>query len=548
MAAQGSALRGASLLITLQLASRLLTFLANQALLRFLDAPLLGFSARLEAYYLTVIFFARESLRVAIQRQPVRRTESESESESKTSSSGTGKGRSAAHDDDAVGEEGQAVVNLAYLSPVLGLLVAFPLAHLMRAAPSSTVSFNAALAHYALAAGLELLSEPFFALTQLRLRFGTRAASEALAAAARCAATLFSAWRAARGGVDVGVLPFAYGQVAYGAVLLVCYGVAGRGIAREEGFSVFPRVMGRYINKGAKGEKAEKQEAAGETYLLGYFYKPTLALAGSMMGQSVVKHFLTQGDTLLVSALSTPHAQGVYALVSNYGGLLARLLFQPVEESSRAHFSRLLASPTPPSAPPSAARDLRRLLRLYLVLSVPIAALAPPFAAPLLALVAGRAWSDDAASALAAYCAYIPLLALNGVLEAFVSSVATPAQVRRQSVYMGGFSAVFAAASYLALRVLPLEPAVGLVVANAVNMLCRIVWSGAFVRAYFAERGVESDVSALVPSGAAVGVCVAGRYFIARGPEILGGLGLGGGAFMEVLAMGAMALPVVALL
>ncbi|KAL1845230.1 hypothetical protein VTK73DRAFT_835 [Phialemonium thermophilum] len=65
----GQAVRGASLLILLQVASRAVTFVANQLLLRFLTARTLGVSAQLEAYYLTVLFFARESLRVAIQRQ-----------------------------------------------------------------------------------------------------------------------------------------------------------------------------------------------------------------------------------------------------------------------------------------------------------------------------------------------------------------------------------------------------------------------------------------------------------------------------------------------
>lgn len=66
----------------------------------------------------------------------------------------------------------------------------------------------------------------------------------------------------------------------------------GGGIARDGGFSILLRRMG------------------GGEFLLGYFYKPTLTLAGTMAAQSVVKHFLTQGDTFLVSLLSTPHTQG----------------------------------------------------------------------------------------------------------------------------------------------------------------------------------------------------------------------------------------------
>ena len=41
----------------------------------------------------------------------------------------------------------------------------------------------------------------------------------------------------------------------------------------------------------------------------------------AMTGQSVVKHFLTEGDKFLVSLLSPLEDQGGYAIASNYGTL-----------------------------------------------------------------------------------------------------------------------------------------------------------------------------------------------------------------------------------
>jgi len=41
----------------------------------------------------------------------------------------------------------------------------------------------------------------------------------------------------------------------------------------------------------------------------------------AMTGQSVVKHFLTEGDKFLVSRLSPLEDQGGYAIASNYGTL-----------------------------------------------------------------------------------------------------------------------------------------------------------------------------------------------------------------------------------
>lgn len=50
-----------------------------------------------------------------------------------------------------------------------------------------------------------------------------------------------------------------------------------------------------------------------------YFDPDFLRLSGAMTGQSVVKHFLNEGDKFLVSRLSPLADQGGYAIASNYG-------------------------------------------------------------------------------------------------------------------------------------------------------------------------------------------------------------------------------------
>lgn len=487
-----SMLRGASLLISLQLTSRLITFAANQLLLRLLTAPLLGLAAQLEVYYLSVLFFARESLRVAIQRQgPSTSTTAAAAAASKES-----KGK---HASASAAQESQAVVNLGYLAVVLGLFVSVALGWAyLSSASEYTLSapyLVASLRLYALAAVVELLSEPCFVLMQTRLQFGTRAAAESLATFLRCGVVFASAvWAAADSGTDLGVLPFALGQLTYGVVLLLVYLVSGYRLAAAQGFSLLPRPAAAASNSDGSDS---------DSFVLRYFYRPTITLAGSMMAQSVVKHILTQGDTFLVSLLSTPDVQGVYALANNYGGLVARLLLQPVEEASRSYFSRLLSSATAttPGKPAvqEAHRSLFTLLRCYVLLSVLVVSLGP-FAAPsLLSIVAGRRWAGSGAGdVLASYCLYIPFLALNGIAESFVASVATEAEVHRQSLWMGVFSVAFASAAFLLMRVIPLG-AQGLVYANAVNMLCRIIWSGVFINHFFKKEGVRFGLWELVP-------------------------------------------------
>ncbi|KAF7563219.1 hypothetical protein G7046_g910 [Stylonectria norvegica] len=485
-----SMLKGASLLIILQLISRLITFAANQLLLRYLTAPLLGLSTQLEVYYLSVLFFARESLRVAIQRQG--------------SGGAVSKKDADADPKEVARRESQAVVNLGYLAIGLGVIVSLALGWMYLAAANEATLNTPYLAQslrlYGLAAMIELLSEPCFVLMQIRLQFGTRAAAESIATFLRCIVVFGSAVWASKRQTDLGVLPFALGQLSYGVSLLLVYVLSGNRLASSMGFSLFPRAV-----------STEKDSR----YLGSYFDQSTISLAGSMMAQSLVKHLLTQGDTFLVSILATPQVQGAYALANNYGGLLARLLFQPVEESSRSYFSRLLSSPVArmavpvgdkPSAEASPAikeakKNLHTLLRLYILLSTVIVNIGPFAAPPLLALVAGKQWiGSGAGDVLAAYCFYIPFLALNGLTESFVASVANEGEVHKQSAWMGAFSVAFASSAFLFMRVYPLGAA-GLVLANIINMLCRIIWSSLFIKSFFKKHGADFDFKSLIPDG-----------------------------------------------
>lgn len=230
---------------------------------------------------------------------------------------------------------------------------------------------------------------------------------------------------------------------------------------------------------------------------------PLLNLAVSLFVQGIVKFVLTQGDVLMISLMASLPAQGMYALVTNYGGLVARMIFQPIEESSRNYFGKLLSTidgkPSTASIQ-SASRDLTRLLRVYSLLSTCAIVVGPPAAPMLLKLVVGSRWSDNGAGdLLAKYCFYIPLLAYNGVLESFVSVVATEAQLYRQSAWMLGFSLAFASTGYLFLHQLDLG-ATGLVYANMANMVVRIVWCSAFIKKYLRQNNSAVSISEILPT------------------------------------------------
>jgi hypothetical protein len=63
---------------------------------------------------------------------------------------------------------------------------------------------------------------------------------------------------ASRQGKDLGVLPFAIGQLAYAASLLVVYSARLVFVARSEGFSLFPRGIQRFVRYFEKKKAFKK--------------------------------------------------------------------------------------------------------------------------------------------------------------------------------------------------------------------------------------------------------------------------------------------------
>jgi hypothetical protein len=498
--------KGATFLILLQVASRALTFAVNQVLLRFLSPELLGVSAQLELFSISVLYFARESLRVALQRQ----------------AHGT-----------------QAIVNLSYLAVFFGTPLAYLLALFwLRSDTPAVPYFVESLVVYCLATFIELLAEPAFSVVQQKLLYKIRASAESTATLLRCVGTCGSAILASRAGLDIGVLPFAVGQLAYALSLLGVYSYKTWPASKADGFSLFPQKL-----------PATKENAP----MLNYFSAPLLRLTGSLTLQSSLKYILTQGDSLLITSLASLADQGAYALASNYGGLIARMLFQPIEESSRNMFAKLCADT---SARPDAqertdpkkaneekqnlaqaSRVLTTILRLYAIISLFAVTLGPTLAPLLLGIVAGKKWSaTSAAKVLSTYCYYIPFLAINGVTEAFVAAVATSKELYAQSVAMGIFFAIFAGSAWFFIGQLELGGS-GVVLANTVNMGLRIVWNTWFVQKFFAQRDSEFRMAEVVPSvmSLAPAVVVPTLMQMRPGISVLASFGILG----ELVSMGA---------
>ncbi|GIZ48751.1 hypothetical protein CKM354_001180100 [Cercospora kikuchii] len=491
--AVSSSARGAGFLILLQISSRALTFALNQVLLRFLSPALLGASVQLELFVISAHHFARESLRVACQRQP----------------------------DGGI----QAAINLSYLAVAGGIPIVLGLAqwYLTTAVPDVPY-FVEALRVYQVAAIIELCSEPAFVTVQQNMLYKTRAAAEASAVVLKTFATAGAVFWSQRQNADLGVLPFAAGELFYCSTLTVVYLWQTIPVARRQSFSLLP--------------KSIKSSPASD-FIMSLFSKSLLNLSISLYLQQGIKYLLTEGDVIVSTTLATLEDQGMYALSANYGGLIARMVFRPVEDASRNMFAKL-CSPGLDETGATKKKDdtktttniaqakqtLQLILRVYSIVSIICFAVGPSAAPLLLRLVAGSRWSESGAGdVLGTYSICIPLLAINGVSEAFVAATASTKDLHRQSIWMGFFSLGFAGSAYVFLRVLALG-AKGLVLANCVNMAMRIIFNLNFVRSYFSRLGVEFNVTDILPNYYATACAVVVPSLIARTSGFLARYGI----------------------
>lgn len=240
---------GTTFLIMIQVVSRLLTFASNQLVLRHMSPEVLGVAAHLELYSITVLYFSRECLRTAIQREPPAESVIDT-SDSRTSVDGVRHSPATYTSLNSIAS--QTVVNMSYLAMVLGVPLAalFALGYCRWATEVfQTPSFLMSLQIVGISCLLELATEPFFAIVQHRMLYKERAVVETTAAVAKSLMVCTAAVWAARVKWNAGVLPFALGYLAYASTLIFVYiwQMSGQCTSKEFSFWLTP-IHSRYFH------------------------------------------------------------------------------------------------------------------------------------------------------------------------------------------------------------------------------------------------------------------------------------------------------------
>lgn len=443
---------GVSFLIFSQVLTKAFTFVSNQLLVRNISPEIFGIASYLEFIVESVLFFSREAERNAIQRVAA----------------------------DNATKARQIIINFAYIPLILGFPIALATFLLQKSSsmyaetiaplPYSTVTILLTV----LLIFWELVAEPLFALNQYSLDFKARSKIESSAVFFRCFSTLAgvvvsSKYSSGRNFDGLAVASFALGQFVYSAATLVGYLIL-------TSFQV------------SKVEKVKEEEKSF------YFDPATFSLWKSLFVQMIFKHLLTEGDHVVVSYLFDVGEQGVYSVVENYCSIVARLLFQPIEESLRMTFTRIFS--TKAADLPGSYKLMENILVFYSNLSLLLVLGGYTNGGFLLKLLLGRSdkWKDSSVfEYFPQYVLYLPFMAYNGILEAFFSSSSTQKQI-------GTFSAFMSVSSFAVLALLfvlvekYLWGLTGLIVANIANMSLRITYCFVYLVSFYKKHNVTTHL------------------------------------------------------
>ncbi|TFK69820.1 Rft-1-domain-containing protein [Pluteus cervinus] len=433
-----SSVAAARSLVALQLFSRLFTFVLNQALLRLATPKVYGTAAiQFELMLGTILFLSREGVRNALMR-------------AKTQT--------------------PSVTNISIIPAIigapLGLLIPCVYMSSARADAKEQPYFYTSVIIYAIAAFIELFCEPMHNKAMAELQTIIRVKAEGLGITIKAMVTFgILLYDRRNSGSSVALAAFAAGQLSYSITVLLVY-------VYHYGTSLL------YLQRVGTG-------------VLGLFDEQLLNLSFTMTSQSFVKHVLTEGDKLILSFLSPLQDQGGYAIAVNYGSLIARIVFQPIEETLRVYYARLIPENTKKGDAAhrsylQMSQSLLSVLAIQTSLSLIIVTFGYVFLPIFLPIVLPPQFMNTSAPrVLSAWLWFIPVLAINGGMEAFLSSVASPRELNSQSRWMSLFSFL-----YIAVAIFLYNLGMGdvaLVWANILNLVVRITYSAVFASRFFSS-------------------------------------------------------------
>uniref|UniRef100_A0A8C0T3E3 Protein RFT1 homolog n=2 Tax=Canis lupus familiaris TaxID=9615 RepID=A0A8C0T3E3_CANLF len=364
--------------------------------------------------------------------------------------------------------------------------------------PNVVPHYGTGVVVFGLSAVVELLGEPFWVLAQTQMFVKLKVIAESLSVILKSVLTAFLVLWLPHWGLYI----FSLAQLFYTALLVLCY------------VTYFTKLLG-----SSESTKQRALPVSRMTDLLpsitrsGAFVNWKEAkLTWSFFKQSFLKQILTEGERYIMTFLNVLNFgdQGVYDIVNNLGSLVARLIFQPIEESFYIFFAKVLergkdATLQKQEDVAVAAAVLESLLKLALLAGLTITIFGFAYSQLALDIYGGAMLSSGSGPVLLrSYCLYVLLLAINGVTECFTFAAMSKEEVDRYNFTMLALSSSFLVLSYLLTQWCG---SVGFILANCFNMGIRITQSLCFIHRYY-RKSPHRPLAGLYLSPALLGAFV----------------------------------------
>ena len=288
---------------------------------------------------------------------------------------------------------------------------------------------------FVVAGMIEALSEPFCLWELMNLKAKGRVLGETLGFLVRGLVILMLA--------DLGVQAFGWGQLAYSLI-----------------------VLGSYIVTTPVMPPLEITQ----------FEEEVVATSKALVVISILKFFLSEGEKLTITYLDIDKKeQGIYALVSNLGSIVCRLVFLPIEEITHNLFTKDLQRE-------EAIEAIRWVFGLMWTVGLLGVCYGIHFSDLCIQLLYGSDWASiGTGSTLAVYSVYICVMAINGISEAIVFAKATQKELYLKQYWMLLLSLAFLGLTYLLSNL----GAQGMIYSNIVVMSLRIALSWKYLHEHF---------------------------------------------------------------
>ncbi|KAK5578876.1 hypothetical protein RB653_008551 [Dictyostelium firmibasis] len=464
---------GAFYLIGLQIISRVFTFIINTLVIVGVDDSIFGVSAiQYQLLSSIILFLSREAIRRACTRVNIT-------------------------DKSNNGNNLKSVIKLSWLVlPIgIGLSVIFENFFLYTSTKETLqiLNYHYGLRLFTISSILELLSEPMYILAQNLLLFKIRTTVEGFALFFKTFSSYYFIVI-----LNMGLIGFGYAQILYSLTLVIGY-------------------FGYFLVNIINNKKNHKEFSNCFNSVNQLFPKFTTTIDKNLIKlsilytwQSIYKLLLQEGEKFVLFFSETNQGQAIFAIVSNLGSLIVRFLFLPIEETCFLMFPKLFPTiKTDTTKNNNNEREINNenyknganvlivIMKFLFLVSLIFTCFGPGFSHLLLNLLYKNKFKDTNAGVLLGfYCLYVGFLAVNGVSESFVHSVAKEDQLK-----VVNWVLIIIGFIYLLFTLIfcKLFQNIGIILANCLNMLLRIIYSIYFMKSFFKDIK-DIKLSKMIPN------------------------------------------------